>query len=425
MTSSRIQSLQAIQILDSRGLPTIQVTISVTNPSDPIDNKVYWAKSSVPSGASTGTWEALELRDNDANNYGGKGVSMAINNINTIIAPKLIGNRYDRAMQVDELMIELDGTPNESKLGANSILAVSNAVHRAMAKVSKQELFQYLRSEYFDQFGEDYQMPRLMSNIINGGAHADSGLDVQEFMVVPNSGDLRTDVKIASEIYHRLKADLHKAGQITSLGDEGGFAPKLATSVEALDLITRSVQEAGYAKQCNIALDVASSELLDSQTQMYRIDGQNLSAGELVKHYNSLITKYDIISIEDGLAEDDIAGWQIAKRELTADLWQIGDDLFVTNSKRFQELALGSNVANGILIKPNQIGTILETVQVINLALSNNYITAISHRSGETTDTLISDLAVACNSKFIKLGAPARGERVVKYNRLLEIAELI
>ena len=364
MTSARIQSLQAIQILDSRGLPTIQVTISVTNPSDPIDNKVYWAKSSVPSGASTGTWEALELRDNDANNYGGKGVSTAINNINTIIAPKLIGNRYDRAMQVDELMIELDGTPNKSKLGANSILAVSNAIHRAMAKVSKQELFQYLRSEYFDQFGEDYQMPRLMSNIINGGAHADSGLDVQEFMVVPNSGDLRTDVKIASEIYHRLKADLHKAGQITSLGDEGGFAPKLATSVEALDLITRSVQEAGYAKQCNIALDVASSELLDPQTQMYRIDGQNLTAGELVKHYNSLITKYDIISIEDGLAEDDIAGWQIAKRELTADLWQIGDDLFVTNSKRFQELALGSNVGNGILIKPNQIGTVLETVQV-------------------------------------------------------------
>ncbi len=395
------------------------------NPDDPIDNKTYYAKSSVPSGASTGKWEALELRDNDKKDYGGKGVSKAIENINQIIALKLIGQKFNQAMEVDELMIQLDGTINKSKLGANAILAVSNAVHRVMAKIAKKELFEYLRQEYFNYLGEDYKIPRLMCNIINGGAHADSGLDIQEFMIVPKSSNIRDGVKVAVEIYHNLKSDLHKAKQVTSLGDEGGFAPQLKSSYEALDLITKSIKESGFESECDIALDVASSELLDSETNLYRLDGKNLTATELVVEYSKLITKYDIISIEDGLAEDDIEGWEIAKQDLQSNVHQIGDDLFVTNTKRFQKLGLEQNLANGILIKPNQIGTILETVQVINLAKSNNYITAISHRSGETGDTLISDLAVSCNSQFIKLGAPARGERIAKYNRLLEIAEII
>lgn len=425
MTPVRIQSLKAIQILDSRGFPTIQVTISVINSTDPTDNKLYYAKSSVPSGASTGKWEALELRDKDKSNYQGKGVNKAIENINQIIAPKLIGQKFNRAMDVDELMIELDGTANKSNLGANSTLAVSNAVHRVMAKVAKKELFEYLREEYFDYLGEGYEMPRLMCNIINGGAHADSGLDIQEFMIVPKTSNTREEVKIAVEIYHNLKADLHKDKQVTSLGDEGGFAPQLKNSYEVLDLITKSIQESGYASQCDIALDVASSELLDNENGLYKLDGKNLTATELVTEYNQLINQYGIISIEDGLAEDDTEGWRIAKQNIPSNVHQIGDDLFVTNTVRFQNLALEQNLASGILIKPNQIGTILETVQVINLAKSNNYITAISHRSGETGDTLISDLAVSCNSQFIKLGAPARGERVAKYNRLLEIAELI
>ena len=285
----------------------------------------------------------------------------------------------------------------------------------------------YMNSDVMQQWylGETYEMPRLMCNIINGGAHADSGLDIQEFMIIPKSSEFKEEVKMATTIYHNLKNNLHKDKQVTSLGDEGGFAPQLKDSYEALELINRSITEVGFSGECDIALDVASSELLDSQTNLYRLDGKSLTATELVSEYNKFITKYHIISIEDGLAEDDTEGWRIAKQDLPSSVHQIGDDLFVTNTERFQKLGLDQNLANGILIKPNQIGTILETVQVINLAKSNNYITAISHRSGETSDTLISDLAVSCNSQFIKLGAPARGERVAKYNRLLEIAELI
>jgi enolase len=426
----KINSISAISILDSRGIPTTQVMLSITNVNQVESNSVmvYYGKGSSPSGASTGSHEALELRDGDLKKYLGKGVEHAISNINNLIAPEILLKEFKNAGEVDQQMIELDGTMNKSKLGANAILAVSNAVHRAAAKAENLELFEYLRLQYFHDLGvekKDYKYPRLMCNIINGGAHADNGISIQEFMVVPRVGSLQKDVEAISEIYQTLKAELHIAGMTTGLGDEGGFAPSFDGTENVLEFIRNSAVKAGYADKFDLALDVASSEFYDQTGQVYNIDSMEKTAKQMVEFYEDLIKEYNIISIEDGFDEDDFDGWKLMKKEFGDKIYQIGDDLFVTNTDRFIELADKNGLGNGILIKPNQIGTIKETCQVINKAKKLKYVTAISHRSGETIDAIISDIAYSCNSEFIKLGAPARGERVAKYNRLLEIEQFL
>jgi enolase len=384
--------------------------------------------ASVPSGASTGTYEALELRDNqDA--FHGKGVSKAVAHINTIIAEALVGHEFQSALEIDELILSLDNSSNKSELGANAILGVSMATHRAFAEHFGLELWQYIRRLYFSTLPATTKFPRLMCNVLNGGAHADNGLSIQEFMIIPDTGEFEADVRIASEVYHTLKKTLARDKFSTSLGDEGGFAPNLSTKVSsdisptkaALNYLTTAIQESTYTEHCALGMDVASTEFYNSKTQLYTLDGEELTHEELCKVYEELCGEYNLISIEDGFSEDDIEGWKHNTETLGNKISLIGDDLFVTNPARFKELGLNEGLGNGVLIKLNQIGSVSETCQMINDAKSNNYITAVSHRSGETTDSFISDLAFASQSEFIKLGAPARGERVIKYNRLLEI----
>lgn len=413
---TKIVSLRADWILDSRGLPTVACTVVVEK-----NGLQYIGKASVPSGASTGTYEALELRDGGSD-FGGKGVQNAIDNVNETIVVALVGNEYNSAKMVDHAVLDLDSSPNKSVLGANAILGVSMATHRAFAASCNQELWQYLRDIYFESLGSQVTFPRLMCNIINGGVHADSGLAIQEFMVIPKTGELIKDVQVSAEIYHTLKANLKKDSHSTSLGDEGGFAPRISTTEEVLQYIQTSVKDSGYSlSQYDIGLDCAASEFFDSNTGMYSIDGRQLTKKELSEFYCQLADKYNVASIEDPFQEDDREGWSLLKQNLKSNVYQIGDDLFVTNVDRFREYGLNYNLASGVLIKLNQIGSVSETCDMVNLAHSEGYVTSISHRSGETTDDFISDLAAACGSKFIKLGAPARGERVAKFNRLLEI----
>jgi enolase len=430
-----IHSVFSRWILDSRGFPTVSTTLTL----DQNGRKII-GTASVPSGASTGSHEALELRDGGAE-FHGKGVLEAVNNVNSIIADKLVGREYSTAAEVDQVVLSLDTSEHKDELGANAILGVSMAAHRAFAQLAGLELWQYLRRLYFSSLPAQTRFPRLMCNVLNGGAHADNGLSIQEFMIIPNRGDIEDDIRMASEVYHTLKKSLAKDGYSTSLGDEGGFAPtfnlqtlaqaqsdtetpELNPTKVALNYLQQAISDSNYGGgKCDLALDVAATEFYSTEEGTYSIDGKTVSRAELAEFYVELGDNYPIVSIEDGYSEDDILGWEIMTKALGAKMKLIGDDLFVTNPQRFKEVGLQNGIANGVLIKLNQIGSVIETCQMINDAKVNGYVTAISHRSGETTDSFISDLAVASQSEFIKLGAPARGERVVKYNRLLEIRD--
>ncbi len=403
-----IENIYADEVLDSRGNPTVRATVELSDGSI--------GEAVVPSGASTGINEALELRDGDKR-FGGKGVLKACENVNSLIANELIGmSPFDQA-EIDNTMIELDGTPNKSKLGANAILGVSMAVARAAAAALDLPLYRYLGGS------NALVMPAPMLNIINGGAHADNDVDLQEYMIMPNGFDNFEDaLRAASEIYHTLKKLLEKDGHPTALGDEGGFAPNFKNNEEPIEYILNAIKEAGYKPgvDVSIALDAASSEFYKDGKYVLAGEGKSLSAEEMVEFYENLINKYPIVSLEDGLAEEDWEGWKLLTQKLGDKIQLVGDDIFVTNKKLLSKgIELG--VANSILIKLNQIGTVSETMQTMRLAYRNGYTCVVSHRSGESEDAFIADLAVAMNAGQIKTGAPARGERTAKYNRLLQI----
>lgn len=404
---SRIKNVYAREILDSRGNPTVEVEVTLESGIKGV--------ASVPSGASTGKNEAIELRDNDKNRYHGKGVLKAVNNVNEIIAPLLIGKDSLNQREIDNIMLKEDGTNNKSRLGANAILGVSLANLKSAAMYSGKELYEYL--------GNDYSMPRCMMNILNGGVHANNGLDFQEFMIVPSKNKYNENLRMGSEIFNALKSVLRDKNLLCGVGDEGGFAPNITTTNEALELISEAIEKSGYilGKDVYIALDVAASEFYN--VGVYKLEGKNYTSDELVNYYLNLVNKYHIISIEDGMAEDDFEGWKILTEKLS-NIQLVGDDLFVTN-KSLLKRGIDMGIANAILIKLNQIGTVSETIDTINLAKDNGYKTIISHRSGETEDNYIADFAVGLNLGQIKTGSLSRGERTSKYNRLLRIEEKI
>ena len=402
---SKIKKIYAREILDSRGNPTVEVELELESGIKSI--------ASVPSGASTGKREALELRDNDKNRYHGKGVLKAVSNVNNVISPLLIGMEVTSQRKIDNLMIEKDGTENKEVLGANAILGVSLTVLKAAALENNKEIYEYL--------GNNHSMPRCMMNIINGGAHASNGLDFQEFMIVPNKNEYKENLRMGSEIFNTLKSVLKEKNLLCGVGDEGGFAPNINGAREALELIKESVEKSGYifGKDVNIALDVAASEFYDNG--VYHLEGKDITSSELIEYYKELVRDYPIISIEDGMAEDDYEGWKLLTKELS-NIQLVGDDLFVTNKKLLQK-GIDMGIANAILIKLNQIGTVTETLDTIKLAKDNNYHTIISHRRGETEDSYIADFAVGLNAGQLKTGSLSRGERTAKYNRLLRIEE--
>ena len=402
----KIKNIIAREILDSRGNPTVEATVILEDNTE--------ATASVPSGASTGVHEALELRDNDMNRYLGKGVLKAVSNINDIIKPKLIGLDVQNQKEIDELLINLDGTPNKEVLGANAILAVSLACLKASSKCAKKELFEYI--------GRGTYMPRMMMNILNGGAHADNGLDCQEFMIIPMHKEINENVRIGSEVFHSLKQILKTERLSTGVGDEGGFAPNINSTLEALNLIMDAIKASGYApgKDVYLALDVAASEFYNNG--VYSFEGKNRKKEQMVEFYEYIIEKFPIVSIEDGMAEDDYEGWQLLTERLGDRIQLVGDDLFVTN-KKLLEVGIEKHMANAVLIKLNQIGTVTEAIETILLPKRNKYSTIISHRSGETEDTFIADFAVGLNLGQIKTGSMSRGERICKYNRLMRINE--
>lgn len=408
---SIIEAIGAREILDSRGNPTIEVEVLLTDDA--------FGRAAVPSGASTGAFEAHESRDGDKKRYQGKGVLNAVNAVLDEIDEKLSGldSRDQRA--VDAALIELDGTPNKERLGANAILGVSLATARAAADSEELQLYEYLGQN------EGVTLPVPLMNIINGGAHADTGVDIQEFMIVPLGAETFTEaLRWGVEVYHNLKAELHGKGLSTGLGDEGGFAPELLTNAAALDLIAEAVAKAGYVlgKDIALALDVAATEFYSEETGKYTFEGQERTTDEMIAYYEGLVAKYPLVSIEDPLAEDDWAGWTKITAALGDKVQLIGDDLYVTNPVRLQK-GIDEKAGNAILVKVNQIGTLTETRDAIALAQSHGMNAIISHRSGETEDTFIADLAVATNAGQIKTGAPARSERVAKYNQLLRIEE--
>ena len=406
---SKIKNIYAREILDSRGNPTVEVELTLESG--------VTAVASVPSGAYTGKNEALELRDNDKNRYHGKGVLKAINNVNNIIKPLLIGKDSLNQEEIDRIMLEKDGTENKEVLGANAILGVSLANLKAAAKYKGLELYEYL--------GKEYSMPRCMMNILNGGVHASNNLDFQEFMIVPNKEEYHENLRMGSEVFNTLKNVLKERNLLCGVGDEGGFAPQINDAKEALELIKEAITKSGYelGKDINIALDVAASEFYNEEEDIYLLEGVKYTKEELVSYYQSLVDKYHIISIEDGMAEEDYEGWKLLTSKLS-NIQLVGDDLFVTNKKLLQK-GIDMHIANAILIKLNQIGTVTETLETIKLARDNNYKTIISHRSGETEDNYISDFAVGLNLGQIKTGSMSRGERLSKYNRLLRIEEQI
>ncbi len=407
---SKIKNIKAREILDSRGNPTVEVDVILENG--------ILGRASVPSGASTGSKEALELRDNDKTRYNGKGVLKAVNNVNNTIKTSLIGMEVTNQKEIDYKMIELDGTLNKSNLGANAMLGVSLAVLKAAALDKKVPLYKYL--------GDGTTLPRPMMNILNGGAHADNNVDFQEFMIIPEANTFKERLRIGSEVFHSLKKVLNEKGYSTGVGDEGGFAPNLASNKEALDLIVEAIEQAGYTKgkDVNLALDVAASELYNENTQKYELKGENkiFTSQELVDFYSELITDYPIISIEDGLNETDYEGFKYMTSKLGNKLQIVGDDLFVTNKKLLQQ-GIDMGIANAILLKVNQIGTVTETLETIELAKANNYKTIISHRSGETEDNYIASFAVGLDLGQIKTGSLSRSDRISKYNELLRIEE--
>lgn len=412
--SAKIKEIHAREILDSRGNPTIEVKV-VTS-----DGNIGVAD--VPSGASTGTYEALELRDNNPDRYVGKGVLKAVENVNDKLAPALKDFALGKQGSLDKKMIEIDATENKAKLGANAILGVSLAYARASASSAGIPLYEYLRT--LTKIKGEYTLPLPMMNIINGGEHADNDLSVQEFMIVPNAETFRERVRMGAEIFHSLKVVLKNRNLSVMVGDEGGFAPKVQAHTEAMDLIMMAVSKTNYETEKNVsfALDSAASEFYNSSANKYLLqpEQQSMTAEEMINMYADWQANYPIISIEDGLAEDDWDGWQLMTKKLKDKMMLVGDDLYVTNLSRFQK-GIDKGIANSILIKLNQIGTLTETLDCINLAKENGYKTVISHRSGETGDTFIADLSVAVNSEYIKTGSLSRGERIVKYNRLMEI----
>jgi len=411
---SFIDHVHARQILDSRGNPTVEV--------DVITEDGFIGRAAVPSGASTGKYEAVELRDGDSTRYLGKGVLKAVENVNEIIAPELIGISVYEQKMIDHLLLELDGTPNKSKLGANAILGVSLAVAKAAAAALRLPLYRYVGGVHAAT------LPVPMMNILNGGAHADNGIDFQEFMIMPvNAPSFSEALRMGTEVFHHLKNVLKTKGLSTNVGDEGGFAPNLKSNTEAIEVVLQAIEKAGYrpGEDIFIALDAASSEFYDEEAKVYRFkksSGEELTAAEMVDFWKEWINKYPILSIEDGMAEDDWNGWQALTAAVGNKVQLVGDDLFVTNVERVRE-GIEKQVANAVLIKVNQIGTLTETIDTIELAKRHRYKNVMSHRSGETEDSTIADLAVALNTGQIKTGSASRSDRMAKYNQLLRIEE--
>lgn len=403
----KIADIIGREILDSRGNPTVEVEVVLENKTK--------ATASIPSGASTGSREALELRDND-NRYHGKGVLKAVNNVNEVIKPAIVGMDLDQ-VKIDNALIRLDGTLDKSNLGANAILGVSLACLKVGAKNANKELYEYVSSG-------KVTLPIPMMNILNGGCHADNGLNIQEFMIVPVVKSFSEKLRAGSEIFHELKNILKENGMITSVGDEGGFAPKLANNEEAFKLIISAISKAGYTpgKDIYIAIDAAASEFYNKEDKTYLVDGNSINVDELMNYYISLLEKYPIVSIEDPFYEDDFESMAKLTSMLDNKIMIVGDDYFVTN-KKYLSKGVDMKAGNAILLKANQVGTITELIDTIMLAKKSNYKMIISHRSGETEDTFISDLAVGLNIPYIKTGSLSRGERIAKYNRLLRIEE--
>ena len=408
--STYIEDVYARQILDSRGNPTVEVDVKLTNG--------VRGRASVPSGASTGIFEALELRDGDKSKYLGKSVQKAVDNINNIIAPELIGEKASHQKEIDTFMIDMDGTENKSKLGANAILGVSLAVAKAASKAYDMALYRYLGGI------NALTLPVPMMNVINGGAHADNNIDFQEFMIAPVGAECFSHaIEMGCNVFHTLKKVLSNKGLTTSVGDEGGFAPNLGSNAEGIEIILEAIDKAGYnTDQIKICLDVASSEFYENGKYKLKGEGKVLNNMEMTDFLSDWVKKYPIISIEDGMAEQDWEGWEMLTHNLGCKCQLVGDDLFVTNTRRLAD-GIKRDIANSILIKVNQICTLSETLDAISMAHSAGYTTIISHRSGETEDTLIADLAVAVNSGQIKTGSASRSDRMAKYNQLLRIEQ--
>jgi enolase len=413
---SYIASIHARQILDSRGNPTVEVEVETENG--------LLGRAAVPSGASTGIHEAVELRDNNKKVYGGKGVLKAVNNVNTLIADELIGADVADQAGIDQLMIQIDGTPNKKKLGANAILAVSLAIAKAGALEADLPLYRYIGGT------NARVLPIPMMNILNGGAHADNKIDFQEFMVMPvGATSFNEALRWGVEIFHSLKSVLKKKGYSTNVGDEGGFAPNIQSNEEAIETVLKAIEGAGYkaGTQVAIAMDPAVSEMYDASKKVYHFhksDGKKLSSEKMVDFWASWVKQYPIVSLEDGMAEDDWKGWKLLTDKIGDKVQLVGDDLFVTNVERLQK-GIDEKIANGLLVKVNQIGTLTETINAVSLAQTNGYNTIMSHRSGETEDTTIADLAVALNCGQIKTGSASRTDRIAKYNQLLRIEEIL
>ena len=408
---TKIKNIIAREILDSRGNPTVEVDVSLE------DGNI--GRAAVPSGASTGEFEAVELRDNDKNRYDGKGVLKAVSNVNEKISKTLIGIDINDQSKIDRIMIDLDGTKNKSRLGANAILGVSLAAIRAASNANNTPLYKYLGNN------KNLKMPIPMMNILNGGSHANNTVDIQEFMIFPfGASSFSNALQIGTEIFHKLKSELHQKGLNTAVGDEGGFAPNLNSNEEAIEIILKSIEKAGYkpGEEVYIALDVAASEIFENGKYNLESENKSFSSDEMIHYLGSLTKKYPIISIEDGLDENDWSGWSNLNESLGKNVQIVGDDLTVTNIERLQK-AIDHKSMNAILIKLNQIGTVSETIQAVELAKTVNYGAVISHRSGETEDTFIADFSVAMGMGQIKTGSISRSDRVAKYNQLLRIEE--
>ena len=412
----KIKNIHARQIIDSRGNPTVEADVTLTDGS--------FGRAAVPSGASTGKYEAVELRDNNPLLYNGKSVLKAVSNINNFISSDLKGLEVDDQKNIDDKLLSLDGTENKSNLGANSMLAVSLACAKAAANYKKLNLFESISQK------SEYELPIPMMNILNGGSHADNKIDFQEFMVMPvGAKTFSQALQMGTEIFHSLKNELKSKGFSTNVGDEGGFAPNLSSNKEAIEIVLKSIESAGYrpGHDIFIAIDAAASEFYNPQEKIYHFhqsSGEKLTSSELVSYWKNWTKKYPILSIEDGLDEDDWTGWSELTSEIGSNVQLVGDDLFVTNSKRLQR-GIDNNVANSILVKYNQIGTLSETMHAIDLAKKHSYLTVMSHRSGETEDVSISDLSVAFKTGQIKTGSISRTDRVAKYNQLLRIEEIL
>ena len=410
---SAIIEITGREILDSRGNPTVEVDVQLEDGT--------WGRAAVPSGASTGAHEAVELRDGDKNRYMGKGVLGAVDAVNGEIAEALIAYDATRQLVIDNVMLDLDGTPNKSRLGANAILGVSMAVAKAACQTLNQSLYRYIGGT------SARMLPVPMMNIINGGEHADNPIDIQEFMIMPvSASNVHEAIRMGAEVFHTLKQELSDAGHNTGVGDEGGFAPNLSSTTDALDFIMKSVEKAGYkpGEDIHLALDCAASEYYEDGLYNFKGEGKKLSSGENADYLENLVNQYPIISIEDGMHEDDWDGWKTLTDKIGSRCQLVGDDLFVTNTKRL-ERGIAEGCANSILIKVNQIGTLTETLEAVSMATRNGFTSVMSHRSGETEDATIADLAVATNCGQIKTGSLARSDRLAKYNQLMRIEEML